>query len=74
MPSSTTMTHQHFVSEPMGYKLVTELPGIGPALGHRLSEAGFPRAYVVLGQFLVLKKDEEHFVDWLKETCKANSK
>lgn len=32
------------------------------------------QAYVVLGQFLVLKKDEELFRDWLKETCGANSK
>ena len=32
------------------------------------------QAYVVLGQFLVLKKDEEIFVDWLKETCQSNKK
>lgn len=32
------------------------------------------QAYVVLGQFLVLKKDEELFKDWLKDTCGANSK
>lgn len=33
-----------------------------------------PQAYVVLGQFLVLKKDEELFRDWLKDTCGANAK
>ncbi len=32
------------------------------------------QAYVVLGQFLVLKKNEELFKDWLKETCNANAK
>lgn len=32
------------------------------------------QAYVVLGQFLVLKKDEELFRDWLKDTCGANVK
>lgn len=37
-------------------------------------EKGFDKAYVVLGQFLVLKKDEELFQDWLKDTCAANSK
>uniref|UniRef100_K7EYL8 Barrier-to-autointegration factor n=3 Tax=Cryptodira TaxID=8464 RepID=K7EYL8_PELSI len=31
-------------------------------------------AYVVLGQFLVLKKDEELFREWLKDTCGANAK
>ncbi|XP_057257308.1 barrier-to-autointegration factor-like [Pezoporus wallicus] len=34
----------------------------------------FPQAYVVLGQFLVLRKDEELFREWLKETCGANAK
>ena len=32
------------------------------------------QAYVVLGQFLVLKKNKELFVDWLKDTAGANSK
>lgn len=31
------------------------------------------KAYVLLGQFLLLKKDEELFKDWMKETCGANS-
>ena len=32
------------------------------------------QAYVVLGQFLVLKKNEELFVDWMKDCCSANAK
>lgn len=32
------------------------------------------QAYVVLGQFLVLKKEEELFRDWLLDTCGANKK
>lgn len=32
------------------------------------------QAYVVLGQFLIFKKNEELFKDWLKETCGATSK
>lgn len=72
--SSTSQKHRNFVSEPMGEKDVKELAGIGPALGGRLEEKGFDKAYVVLGQFLVLKKNEELFVDWLKETCGANAK
>ena len=72
--SSTSQKHRNFVSEPMGQKKVTELAGIGEALGGRLDEKGFDKAYVVLGQFLVLKMDEELFYDWLKETCNANSK
>ncbi|XP_046351350.2 barrier-to-autointegration factor B-like [Haliotis rufescens] len=72
--SSTSAKHRNFVSEPMGIKPVTELAGIGDVLGGRLREAGFDKAYVVLGQFLVLKKDEELFQEWLKETCSANAK
>ena len=71
---STSQKHRNFVSEPMGEKTVTDLAGIGPVLGGRLAEKGFDKAYVVLGQFLVLKKNEELFKDWLNQTSGANSK
>ena len=58
----------------MGGKKVTQLAGIGEVLGKKLEEKGFDKAYVVLGQFLVLKKDEEMFLDWIKEQCGANKK
>ena len=58
----------------MGEKAVTELAGIGNVLGGVLAEKGYDKAYVVLGQFLVLKKNEEMFKDWLHDTCGANSK
>lgn len=72
--SSTSQKHKDFVAEPMGEKSVMALAGIGEVLGRRLEEKGFDKAYVVLGQFLVLKKDEELFRDWLKDTCSANTK
>ncbi|XP_035692913.1 barrier-to-autointegration factor B-like [Branchiostoma floridae] len=58
----------------MGDKSVTELAGIGGALGRRLADKGFDKAYVVLGQFLLLKKDEEMFKEWLKDTVFANER
>ena len=71
---STSQKHRNFVGEPMEEKKVTELAGVGEVLGKRLAGKGFDKAYVVLGQFLVLKKDEELFKDWLNQTCGANSK
>jgi hypothetical protein len=32
------------------------------------------QASVVLGQFLVLKKNKELFQDWMKDVCGANTK
>jgi hypothetical protein len=72
--SSTSQKHRDFVSEPMGEKEVYELAGIGKVLGKKLVDAGFDKAYVVLGQFLVLRKDEEMFSDWIKTTVGANAK
>lgn len=72
--SSTTQKHRDFVGEPIGEKPVTKLPGIGKTLGGRLTDKGFDKAYVVLGQYLVLKKNKENFKTWLSETCHADAR
>ncbi|KAM3920596.1 barrier-to-autointegration factor A-like [Leptodactylus fuscus] len=72
--STTTKKHRDFVSEPMSKKSVKALPGIGDVRGGRLEDKGFDKAYVVLGQFLVLKKNEDLFKEWLKDICGANTK
>merc|ERR1711899_568536 len=72
--STWAQKHRNFIAGPMSDKPVTELAGIGGTLGGRLSAKGFDKAYVVLGQFLVLKKNRDLFVDWLKDYAGANSK
>ncbi|XP_029927167.1 barrier-to-autointegration factor-like [Myripristis murdjan] len=72
--STTSQKHRDFVAEPMGDKAVTDLSGIGYALGTKLQDQGFDKAYAVLGQFLLLRKNTELFAEWLKDASGANSK
>ena len=71
--STTSQKHRNFVAEPMGEKPVTDLAGIGEVLGKRLVSKGFDQAYVVLGQFLLLKKNKDLFIDWIKVTVVYHS-
>lgn len=64
------LDHRNFVGE----KPVTDLAGVEEVLGNRLKAAGYDKAYTVLGQYLVLKKDLELFYDKMKNTCNANVK
>jgi len=72
--STTSQKHRNFVAEPMGEKPVTDLAGIGEVLGKRLESKGFDKAFTVLGQFLLLKKNKDLFIDWIKDLAGANNK
>ncbi len=71
--SSTSQKHRSFVSEPMDGKSVKEIAGIGEVLGNRLTLQGYDKAYTLLGQFC-LRKKERKFKKWLKKACNANAK
>ena len=66
--------HRDFVGEPMGDKSVDKLPGISDVLKADLVAKGISKAYQVVGQFLILEKNEDKFMEWLKLKCPANSK
>ncbi|XP_049802819.1 barrier-to-autointegration factor-like [Schistocerca nitens] len=72
--SSTSQKHRNFVAEPMGNKPVTELAGVGEAVGSRFQRLGYDKANSVLGQYLVLGRNKENFVGWMKTTAGANQK
>jgi len=72
--TTTSLKYRNFVDEPMSNKPVTDLAGIGPTIGKRLSDRGYDKAYLILGQFLVLKKNQYLFIDWLRENTGANKK
>ena len=54
-----------FIGEPIQDKPVTELVGVGPALGAKLVAAGYPNAFHLLGKYLVFKKVDFLFIDWI---------
>ncbi|CAF0809909.1 unnamed protein product [Didymodactylos carnosus] len=71
--STTTKKFREFMAEPLGDKTIKEVPGIGEVLGTKLTEAGYERAYVLFGKFLLSNKDAELFQDWLQTQCGANA-
>jgi hypothetical protein len=64
--SSTTQKHYTFTSEPIQGKIISDVPGIGMVSGIGLTKKGFDMADVLLGQFLILKKNKFFFREWLE--------
>ncbi|GFT62525.1 barrier-to-autointegration factor [Nephila pilipes] len=61
-----------FVNSPIGDKGVDALPGISPILCKNLKANGYNKAWVLLGQFLLLKKRKVEFLIFMKDICGAN--
>jgi hypothetical protein len=54
-----------FERQPIGHKLITDIPGI-EYYGDAFTSVGFTKAYHLLGQYLLLNKDNGLFNSWLK--------
>ncbi|KFD56089.1 hypothetical protein M514_02867 [Trichuris suis] len=74
MATSTSVKHRDFVLESMAGKDISTVAGIGEAYAKVLRDEGFDEASVLFGQFLLLRKDEELFVTWLKEFAGMNNR
>ena len=72
--ATPTRKHTDFVSGPMKDKPVSKLPGIGEKNAGKLVAQGFPRANMVLGQFLVLGQNKELFISWLQSVAHCNDR
>ncbi|KAJ7338840.1 hypothetical protein JRQ81_012742 [Phrynocephalus forsythii] len=68
-----TKKYERFVCEPMADKPITAVSGINEELGAKLAAKGFDKAYILLGQFLLLKKECAAFQNWLKVSYGASS-
>ena len=72
-PQTTTQAIQTFVDGLISGKKVTDVPGIGPVFGEKLTKAGYATAEKLLGQFLVLERNEDNFIKWMKDICGTDS-
>uniref|UniRef100_A0A1E1XVJ0 Barrier-to-autointegration factor-like protein n=1 Tax=Amblyomma sculptum TaxID=1581419 RepID=A0A1E1XVJ0_AMBSC len=70
--STTSEKHRNFVSEPMGDKDVTDIAGIDGDLATQMKDKGFDKAYIVVGKFLVIGRNKDEFISWLKDVGGAN--
>ncbi|XP_021492472.2 barrier-to-autointegration factor-like protein isoform X1 [Meriones unguiculatus] len=61
-----------FLSEPMGEKDVAWVDGISRELAINLVTKGFNKAYILLGQFLLMHKNEAEFQRWIICCCGAS--
>jgi len=56
-----------FCNGNLGGKTILGVCGISKQNALSLAERGYTKAYILLGQFLLFRKEEEFFIEWLKE-------
>ncbi|XP_076106213.1 barrier-to-autointegration factor-like [Mytilus galloprovincialis] len=60
-----SQVHQRLVNEPIGLKLVTAFPGIGPITAVYFNNDNIYKASQILGYFLFMQRDAGKFMTWL---------
>ena len=72
--SEEQLKYRRFLSEPMGNKGASALPGITPVAECKLHELGCGTAVKVWGKFLTLQKNPELFQIWLHDVSRASTR
>lgn len=66
---ATTQKEKNFACSPLKehdeWKPATALGGIAENAGMAFERAGYPKAYHIVGQYLLLSMDEELFKRWI---------
>jgi barrier-to-autointegration factor len=63
---SASQKHADFIASSMKNKPIDAIAGIGPVAKIALNAKGFEYAYHLIGQFLIMGKDEILFNTWLQ--------
>ncbi len=67
---NTTKKRATFLSTPLRDMIsLSQIPGVGAVTHGRLVRAGIATPQQLVGQLMILNRDDEAMLRWLKETC-----
>ena len=70
MDNTTTKKQATFLSTPLNsITSLTQVPGVGIVTLDRLSKVGVSNPAQLIGQFLLLNRDKDAMVNWLRTAC-----
>jgi hypothetical protein len=62
-----------FCSGRLSEKYNINVCGLSTQFSVNLAELGYTQAYVLLGQYLLFRKEDLYFIEWLKEKGKISN-
>ena len=69
--ATTTKKFDDFISRPLRDCKIEAVPGVGAVTLAKLEEANIDTAEKLIGHFLLLGRDTEKMVQWLKDVCEV---
>ena len=68
--NTTTKKRATFLSTPLNsVTSLNQVPGVGPVTLERLTQRGITSPAQLIGQFMLLNRDQVAMTDWLRSTC-----